>query len=77
MKPSDIGTKLVVSKEAIELATKEFLLCHDFLDAEGVTREHNGEKLSLSQRLRVYVDERRGVSHSNVVNLAAARRMSH
>lgn len=40
-------------------ALNEALTVHKLMDGEGVARHHDGEKLSLSQRVELYVKARR------------------
>lgn len=48
------------ANDVVLMAANEMLACHDMLDAEGVVntvegRDGDGERLSLSQRLRLYI----------------------
>lgn len=52
-----MGNDLVsISRSVVDMCHREFLACHEVLDELGIPRLHDGEKLSLSQRLKVMHD---------------------
>jgi hypothetical protein len=42
--------------DALGIYTREALAIHEILDELGVPREHDGEKLSMSQRMKSFHD---------------------
>lgn len=44
--------------QLMEMTRMEFLECHGMLSEMGVPRRHDGELLSLSQRLKFYTDSK-------------------
>jgi hypothetical protein len=60
--------------EVLSLAQREFLECHSMLDRLGVSRGHEGARLSLSQRIGVMVSNHEAAAIARSALSKAAQR---